>query len=361
VSVSRLLKLYRCALLCWLALLELWADLAQWRGLRWGGAPLRGGLLAVLLRCAGHMRLAGTGGTATLLLAFPLALAAQLALASLRNWRLDPRRRLCPGTWQDRRVTCLSIPTQDGAVPAVHIVPAGGAQAAVCYLHGSGSNKYAYTWGITDALLARGLAVLLVDLDGHGESPQVQAFPQIAGSAACPLVWLREHYARVGVIGTSLGGCIAARAVADGARVDALALLEAPLRLRLTRRQMYLEAWRLLRPVVLRLLREGSPYHLAHTWITSPPIRARIGTQQLIAALDLPGSLRRIGEQGVPLLAVYAGRDAIVPREQARQVQQALPPGAAFHLLPEASHLSLVVDPRMYWLVSEWLHQKLHT
>jgi pimeloyl-ACP methyl ester carboxylesterase len=232
----------------------------------------------------------------------------------------------------------------------------------VCYLHGSGSNKYAYTWAVTDALLAYGLAVLLVDLDGHGESPQVQDFPQILHTATGAVAWLRARYERVGVIGTSLGGCIAARAVAAGAAVDALVLLEAPPLLRLTRQDVRMEAWGLLRPTVLRLLHDASPYHLVHTWTSSPPIRARISTQRLIEALDLLDSLQRIGEQeGPPLLAVYAENDAIVPREQAERVRRALPAWAGFHLLPGASHLSLVVDWRMRRLVSEWLHHHLLT
>lgn len=273
----------------------------------------------------------------------------------------DPRHKLMPGPHPDRQVTRLDIATAGGPVPAVHIVPRGGARAVVCYVHGSGSSKYAYTWGITDALLGRGLAVLLFDLDGHGESTQVQEFPGTLRSVGGVLLWLRAHYRRVGAIGTSLGGCIAARAAADGAPLDALVILEAPLLLRLARQHVWLEALRLLSPAVLRLLRDGSPYHLVRTWSETPPIRARIGTQQLIERLDLFASLRRIAqnEPRLPLLLVYGGRDAIVPREQAAQVRQAMPAWAEFHLLHGASHLSLLVDARMHRLVSAWLAARL--
>jgi alpha-beta hydrolase superfamily lysophospholipase len=273
----------------------------------------------------------------------------------------DPRRRLLPGSYPDRVITRLDIATAAGHVPALHIVPAGGARAAVCYVHGSGSCKEGYTWGIAEALAARGLAVLLFDLDGHGESPQVQAFPDIVQSTARVWAWLREHYARVGVIGNSLGGCIAGRAAADGAALDALVIMEAPTRLSLTRQQIRAEALRLLNPAVLGLLRQGSPAYLVRTWRDTPPIRARIGTRELVAALDVLGSLRRIAAEhaALPLLLVYAERDAIVPREQAEEVCHAKPAGAAFHLLRGASHLSLVVDPRMHLLVSTWLAARL--
>jgi pimeloyl-ACP methyl ester carboxylesterase len=273
----------------------------------------------------------------------------------------DPRRRLLPGSYADRSITRLDIATAAGRVPGLHIVPAGGARAAVCYVHGSGSCKEGYTWGIAEALIARGLAVLLFDLDGHGESSQMQAFPDIVHSTAGVWAWLRERYAQVAAIGTSLGGCIAARAAAEGAALDALVLMEAPTRLHLTRRQVRTEALRLLTPAVLGLLRQGSPYSIVRTWTDTPPIRARIGTSDLVTALDVPGSLRRIAAEraNLPLLLVYAERDALVPRVQAEEARRAMPAGAAFHLLRGASHLSLVVDPRMHLLVSTWLAARL--
>lgn len=66
-------------------------------------------------------------------------------------------------------------------MPALYIVPKGPVLGAVCVLHGSGCDKTYYGWRMADALATRGMAALLVDLDGHGESPRIQRFPQYAG------------------------------------------------------------------------------------------------------------------------------------------------------------------------------------
>jgi pimeloyl-ACP methyl ester carboxylesterase len=347
----------------WLALLDLLADLLGWRGAQWGGASTRALALAALaaaLRQMGRQSLAARGGA--LLLALPLALLLQMGLASVCRWRLDPRRRLLPGETAERQITRLDIPTEAGPVPVLHVVPRGGARAAVCYVHGSGSDKIFYTWNIAEALLARGMAVLLIDMDGHGESPRPQDFPTNLAAVRGAMVWLRERYAGVGIVGMSLGGCVAARAVAEGLPVDALAVVEAPPYLRLSHEQVRREALRLLRPAVLRQLRYGSAYYHIRCWLDTPRIRARLGTWDLIDVLDLLGSLRRMAEDGaagrvppVPLLLVYGGLDAIVPPERAAQVAQARPPWAAYYMFPDASHLSLSIDPRMLDLVCGWI------
>ncbi len=346
----------RSALLFWLACFELLAIWRRWRGLRWSG-PLLSRLLPLVLLRTWRSALHPVAG----LLVLP-AVALQGVLGSLRNWQFKPEHRLRPGRYPDRTISRLDIPTLSGPVPALHVVPAGGGSAAVCYAHGSGSDKDFYTWNMADALVARGLAVLIIDLDGHGESPRPQAFPAILENVNGAVHWLRAHYSKVGVIGTSMGGCIAARAVAEGAAVDALVIQGSPVYLRLTHAQVWLEALQLLQPAVFDQLREGSPYHHIRAWLDTPRIRARIGTRDLIAALDLIGSLRCIGQQPqppTPLLLVYAANDTIVPRIQAEQVRLAVSGYAAFHLLPRASHLSLTIDPRLHNLVSTWLAAQL--
>ena len=297
---------------------------------------------------AGRARLA-----LSLFLAAPLALVLQVAAGSLRNHALDPLRRLRPGPHRDRVVTDVQITMSEGYVPAIEIAPTAGARLAVCLFHGSGDHKTAYTWWMVDALLARGIATLLVDLDGHGENPRPQRFPQMIEDVTAAVGWLRERYARVGVLGVSLGGCIAARALADGAPADALVLMEAPPRLAFTRADMWREGWSLLRPRMLAIFRDCSAYHIARSWSTAP-IRAEISTWDLIDALDMLGSVPQIG---VPLLALYGGSDAIVKPAQAQQVCDALPPGATFRLVPGASHLSLFLRPDIQQAVAAWFQK----
>jgi pimeloyl-ACP methyl ester carboxylesterase len=212
---------------------------------------------------------------------------------------------------------------------------------------------------LVDALVGRGLAVLLIDLDGHGENPRPQSFPQILEDVDVAVGWLRPRYQRVGVLGISLGGCIAARAVADGLSVDALALLEAPPALRLSaadiRRITVREAAALARPYLLDLFGDSTVYHIYRAW-EYPPIRATIGTWDLFDALDLLGSLPKIS---APLMLMYGGSDAIATPRDAMRARAAMPSGASFHIIPWASHMSLILTPRSLRVVGEWLESSL--
>jgi pimeloyl-ACP methyl ester carboxylesterase len=285
-----------------------------------------------------------------------------VALATLRRRDLNPKLALQAGSYPRRTIERIDLPGAHGPVPALHIVPAEGARAAVCVAHGSGCDKTFYAWRMVEAFTERGLAVLLIDLDGHGESPRPQAFPEIVESVAGPARWLRERYAYVALLGMSLGGAVTARAVAEGAPCDAMALWAVPPRLRLDgaayQRTRRVEAARIVRPTLLHLFRDGSAYHVARGWQTSG-IRARIGTWDLFDALDLLGSLRRIGAQGKrpPLLLIYAGRDAVLHPGAEREVQAATAGWGAFHLLRGASHVSLPIEPETIERTAAWLQQ----
>ncbi|NTV64951.1 MAG: alpha/beta fold hydrolase, partial [Oscillochloris sp.] len=243
------MKQFINGLACWLGLFDTLADQAGLRGLRWGG-----GTLGVAAALSG---LRGRPSGRALVAMLPLALPLQLGLATLANPWLNPRDQLAPGAYRDRSIERIDIAGRHGPVPALHIVPRGGGRAAVCVAHGSGCDKTFYAWRLSAALLRQGLAVLLIDLDGHGESPRAQAVPAIIESVAGPARWLSERYEWVGLLGMSLGGAVTARAVAEGAPCAALVLWEAPPRLRLSakeyRRAQIGEALRIARPPLLHL------------------------------------------------------------------------------------------------------------
>jgi pimeloyl-ACP methyl ester carboxylesterase len=203
--------------------------------------------------------------------------------------------------------------------------------------------------------VARDLAVLLIDLDGHGENPRPQSFPAITEDVEAAVTWLRARYERVGLLGISLGGCVAARAVAEGVAVDGLVVLEAPPRLHFTRADMYREALALARPYLFDLFSDCTVYAIIRAW-EYPPIRAAISTWDLIDALDLLGSLPRIT---APLLLLYGGSDAIVKPAQAEQARRAAPSGTPFRLVPGASHLTLILTPETLRRVGEWFASTL--
>ncbi|MCX7789102.1 MAG: lysophospholipase, partial [Chloroflexaceae bacterium] len=307
---------------------------------------------------------AGRPGPRPLALTLLPALALQVGLATLRQRRLDPKRALLPGTHPGYSVTRVDVPAAHGPVPALHIVPSGGATAAVCVAHGSGCDKTFYAWRLVEELTGRGLAALLIDLDGHGESPRPQSFPEIIACVGGPARWLREQYPRVGLLGMSLGGAVTARAVADGAPCDALALWAVPPRLRMSmaeyRRAQIIEALRLARPHLLHLFRDGSPYHVVRAWQTSG-IRARIGTWDLFDALDVLGSLRRIAARAErpPLLLIYAGRDGVLPAGAADEVRAATAGWGEFHLVRGASHVSVAIELATLRRTGAWFAARL--
>jgi alpha-beta hydrolase superfamily lysophospholipase len=347
---------YLKALGVWLGLFEGLAAMAGLRGLSWSG-----GAGAPLLALGG---LAGRPGPRAFALTLLPGLALQVGLATLRQRRLDPKRALLPGAHPGYSVTRVDVPAAHGPVPALHIVPSRGATAAVCVAHGSGCDKTFYAWRLVEELTGRGLAVLLIDLDGHGESPRPQSFPEIIESVAGPARWLRERYTRVGLLGMSLGGTVTARAVADGAPCEALALWATPLRLRMSmaeyRRAQIIEALRLVRPQLLHLFRDGSPYHVARAWQTSG-IRARIGTWDLFDALDAPGSLRRIAARAErpPLLLIYAGRDGVLPAGSAEAMRAATAGWGEFHLVRGASHVSVAIELETLRRTGAWFAARL--
>jgi pimeloyl-ACP methyl ester carboxylesterase len=349
---------YLAAVALWLGLLEGLAARAGLAGLSWGGGrvgPLLGLGLAARAR----------PGAGALLATLPAAAAAQVGLATLRRRRLNPKLQLRPGSYRDRAIARVALEAAHGAVPALHIVPSGGARAAVCVAHGSGCDKSFYAWRLTDALVGHGLAVLLVDLDGHGESPRAQAYPEIVASVAGPAHWLRARYERVGLLGMSLGGAVTARAAAAGAPCDALVLWAAPPRLRLSaeeyRRVQIVEGLRIARPTLLHLFRDGSPQHVVQAWQTSG-IRAQIGTWDLFEALDLLGSLARVAERGTerpPLLLYYAGRDAVLHPGSAEEVRRETAGWGELRVVRGASHVSLAIEPEVIAGTVEWLAARL--
>ncbi len=339
-----------------IALLNALLNLVGLRGLTWSDR-LAFPLLAMIWRLP-------AAGWRTWFSCLLPALLAQLTLATICRRRLDPRQRLRPGQYADRRIVRLDLPARHGPVPALHIVPRGGAQAAVLVAHGSGCDKTFYAWRLVDALIDHHLAVVLIDLDGHGESPRPQAFPQMVESVIDSLCWLRQRYRHIGAIGMSLGGAVMARAVADGAPVDALALWEVPPRLRLNAREyrqvQIREALAIIQLRMLHLFRDGAIDHVIRAWQTSG-IRAAIGTWDLFTALDVPGSLSRLRQQQahLPALLVYAGRDAIVPPAAAAEIAALVAGWAEYHLLPFASHISLPIDLTCINLTVHWLSRQL--
>ncbi len=342
-------KAFIRALLFWLSLFELLASWRGWRGLAWGGGRRR--LLPLPAVALLGMRASWAAKLTSLILTMPLALLVQIAASSLRNRKLDPRLRLRPGGHDDRDVEELRIPMREGYLPALHLVPRSGAAAAVCVLHELGRPQDSLHLVAGGRAAGRGPGGAAGRHGWPRREPAPAELPRDGRGCWVAAQWLRERYAGVGMLGISLGGCLAARAAADGADVDALVVLEAPPLLSFTKADMRREAQALARLRLLDLFRDCTVEQLVRTW-PSAPIRARISTWDLIAALDLLGSLPRIG---VPTLLLYGASDAIVKPAQAEQVRRAAPPNSRFRLVARASHLTLILDRAVLHEIGEWL------
>lgn len=354
MSALRFIRTALGALALWLGLFETLAGLRRWAGLSWLGRA-GWGLAPLALALLWAERAAPRRLAAALGLAAAPALLLQIGAASLRGAALNPLLRLQPGDQQRYRVERLDIPLSAGHLPALLIVPRAGASAAVCVIHGSGCNKTSYIWRVVDLLTGCGAALLLIDMDGHGENPRPQSYPAILENVEAAVGWLRGRYARVGLLGISLGGCLAARGVAGGVAVDALAVLEAPPRLIFGQEEVWREGLALAQPGLLDIFCDCTPLNLYRGW-ASAPIRAAISTWDLIDALDLLGSLPQVR---APLLLLYGARDAIVKPAQAEQARRAMPPGATFRLIPGASHLTLILTPLALEEIRRWAEQHL--
>ena len=163
---------------------------------------------------------------AALLLASALAETAEAA--TKRKRRTSRKPAPIPSVPRPPDPFEVTFPTEDGVL--LHATwkpsPAGAAAPAVLLVHAFSRERRDLAV-LADELLARGFSTLAVDLRGHGESvrkggariglsPSLQtspsAFPRDV-EAAC--AWLRSRASRVGIVGFSLSGNLAALATAS--------------------------------------------------------------------------------------------------------------------------------------------------
>jgi pimeloyl-ACP methyl ester carboxylesterase len=280
-----------------------------------------------------------------------LAVVLHLALALFARRSFMPEQWHSIGSFEHHRVAAVDIAASEGTIPALLYEPIGSSAGAIVVVHGAGAHKTFYNWPLFEALLQAGFAVCTVDLDGHGDNQRILDCPSVLEDVSIAVAWLRTRWSFVGVAGVSLGGCVAARAVAEGTPVDALALFEAPVTVEVTARVVRHERWTLLRFGAWSLHRYAGTLPLIRAWATQPT-RTRISTVDLIERLDVCGSLQRIK---APVWLCYGASDWVVPLWQVHQIQAATPAGTPLVLLPRATHLSVAIDPRGLRALKRWL------
>jgi acylglycerol lipase len=134
------------------------------------------------------------------------------------------------------RATSGHLPTADLRLPTRSWLPDAPASAAVLLVHGLGEHVGRYD-ALATRLVASGYAVYGYDQRGHGYAPgprcQVRRFTDLIDDAGAAGAWVREQQPRLPFVlmGHSLGGVVALRAVQTGALApDALVLSSPALR-----------------------------------------------------------------------------------------------------------------------------------
>ena len=217
-------------------------------------------------------------------------------------------------------------------------MPGGTAtRGSLLIVHGLGEHSGRYGRLGAD-LAALGYAVRSYDLRGHGASPGPRGGVATDGE---PLEDLREAFAAPAgerppfLLGHSMGGAIAARAVTDGLVAPRGLILSSPaLRLLMTRAQLGLLAAALrvapdrAVPNRLPLARLSHDPAVVAAYRADPAVHDRITPQLTRFLIDAGAAARRDAARcRVPTLLLVAGQDGLVDARGAREFAAALAPG----------------------------------
>ncbi len=213
----------------------------------------------------------------------------------------------------------VEIPWRTARMPGYLALPANVDEPVplVVLLNGTSTSKEeTLLWG--DAFLERGLAVLALDWPGSGESAL-----DVAPTADCDdfadgvLALARDERAldarRVALLGFSLGGALAALSAANDRRISAIIAVTPPY----DPRPWFAGAQPLLKRHLIALA------------------GGREQAGRLAAAFALPGVVERTR---CPVLVIGAGRDLIVPPEEALRYCAAAGARGTLLWYPDGSH-----------------------
>lgn len=249
--------------------------------------------------------------TTTLLSALIVTVLGYLAVCALLAQRFTLARRLHVQRAKAERV--VRFPARDGrARIEAHFVPGeGGDGRAVVLVHGKdacrGHELKGDSTRLVAALSARGIAVLAIDLRGHGRSSRARLTygERERFDVLGAVDWLREQgHDRIGVLGASMGAATALLAAADEPAIVAL-VADSPFADfgRMIERQ-----YRRLSGLPLCFLPGGLVLARLLTGVNLRRVRPLQGAQAL---------------RGRPVLVIHSEGDRFVPADDGRAIAAA--------------------------------------
>jgi len=291
------------------------------------------------------------------------AIGTIIILSSLVNRSLDPLAPFRPGEGHPWHVEEVSFPIGEGEreTKGLLFIPDGRCGAAVCVVHGLGTDRACYKWRLFQSLLKGGFIVLSFDLMGHGESRRYPLrFPDIFDDVRSAVGYLarreevdEEH---IGALGISLGGALALRAAAEDRRIKAVVSLAAPYQLELERGMILKEVFRLFNRTIFGLFREASFYNMLRPWFEAPA-RLEVEADELIGRIEVLKSAPRIAPR--PLLLLNGSHDSIVPLQQATRIYESAGQPKSLFPLEGLSHLTMLFSREALERAVEWLDENL--
>ena len=209
--------------------------------------------------------------------------------------------------------------------------------------------------------LAKRFTVLAYDSRGHGET-SAPAIPYTLDMIAADIKGLLDHLGvkRTHWIGLSMGGVFGiATALRYPGLFESMVLADTSSRLSPEGIQAFkdrvaavraggMEA--MVQPTLKRWFkdsfREKEPALMARVadWIRTTPVDGYIGTSAAIPTID---ATARLGEIGIPCLALVGADDIAMPPAMAQILARGIP-DAKLEIIPDAGHLSNLEQPEAF-------------
>lgn len=277
---------------------------------------------------------------------------------------------LNPGPDAAHTAEAVAIPLGDGTIPGYWLAPKAGTGAAVLLVHGATTEALAPYMFFMKALLDRGVAVMSVELDGHGTNARPFAPEGVAENVPAALSALVDrpgvNPARIGILGVSLGAACALHATAQRADIRAVAAVGMPLALSVGLREKLGEALGILSPhcapIVLKMAPDRlfsflvNPMRVAHdTGVVHRHILEAETPRVIDAALRHLAPMQQVGRLSeVPLLVLTGAWDNIAPVRHARALHAAAPGPATLAIAPARNHFTIMTCPYAARTLADW-------